>query len=343
MERLWIPGHACPPPLHTNCTRWVGGCVTRCPLSCRYNREGDLLISCAKDHKPCLWDSEDGSRIGTFAGHNGAVFCCDISGDSTRLVTGSGDQSGKLWNVETGECLFTWKYNEPTRACAFSHGANMVILGTDPFMGSCSNLYIYSVAESPGEQTDTPLMLIPGYASHRFTRVAWGPCNEVIIAVGDDGVIRKYDTETGKQIYDSQIHEKQITDMRFSQDLTHFITSSLDKTAKLLDTETLQVLKTYETERPLNSADISPIRDHVALGGGQDASQVTLTSSQAGKFESKFFHKVYAEEFGNVRGHFGPVNTICFRPDGCSFVTGGEDGYIRMQHFDQDYFTGKFF
>lgn len=26
-----------------------------------------------------------------------------------------------------------------------------------------------------------------------------------------------------------------------------------------------------------------------------------------------------------------------------SFVTGGEDGYVRMQHFDQDYFTAKFF
>jgi len=37
------------------------------------------------------------------------------------------------------------------------------------------------------------------------------------------------------------------------------------------------------------------------------------------------------------------VNTIAFRPDGCSFVTGGEDGYVRMQHFDQDYFSGKFF
>ena len=27
--------------------------------------------------------------------------------------------------------------------------------------------------------------------------------------------------------------------------------------------------------------------------------QVTLTSSRSGKFESKFYHKVYAEEFGN--------------------------------------------
>ena len=26
-----------------------------------------------------------------------------------------------------------------------------------------------------------------------------------------------------------------------------------------------------------------------------------------------------------------------------SFVTGGEDGYVRLHHFDMDYFTTKFF
>jgi len=34
------------------------------------------------------------------------------------------------------------------------------------------------------------------------------------------------------------------------------------------------VLKTYKTDRPVNSADISPIFDHILIGGGQEASQV---------------------------------------------------------------------
>ena len=36
----------------------------------------------------------------------------------------------------------------------------------------------------------------------------------------------------------------------------------------------VQVLKTYQSDRPINSADISPIFDHIVLGGGQEASQV---------------------------------------------------------------------
>ena len=35
---------------------------------------------------------------------------------------------------------------------------------------------------------------------------------------------------------------------------------------------------------------------------------VTTTSGKVGKFETRFFQLVYEEEFGCVKGHFGPIN-----------------------------------
>ena len=119
------------------------------------------------------------------------------------------------------------------------------------------------------------------------------------------------------------------------------ITSSKDNTAKLLDVKTLNVLKTYETDRPVNSASISPLKDHVVLGGGQEAMSVTTTSGRVGKFEARFFQLVYQEEFGRVKGHFGPINTIAFHPDGKSYASGAEDGYVRIHHFDPEYLERK--
>ena len=48
---------------------------------------------------------------------------------------------------------------------------------------------------------------------------------------------------------------------------------------------------------------------------------------------------MFAEEIANVRGHFSPINSVAFSPDGTSFVTGAEEGNVRLHHFDADYFT----
>ena len=65
-----------------------------------------------------------------------------------------------------------------------------------------------------------------------------------------------------------------------------------------------------------------PRAQHVLIGGGQDARDVTTTSSRDGKFEARFFHMLLEEEFGRVKGHFGPINTLAFHPDGKSYCSG---------------------
>ena len=76
----------------------------------------------------------------------------------------------------------------------------------------------------------------------------------------------------------------------------------------------------------------------VILGGGQDAREVTTTQARQGKFEARFYHKIFEDEIGRVRGHFGPLNTVAVHPKGTCYASGGEDGYIRVHHFEQGYF-----
>lgn len=33
----------------------------------KYNRDGDLLFTAAKDASPCVWYSENGERLGTYS------------------------------------------------------------------------------------------------------------------------------------------------------------------------------------------------------------------------------------------------------------------------------------
>lgn len=69
--------------------------------------------------------------------------------------------------------------------------------------------------------------------------------------------------------------------------------------------------------------------------------EVTTTATKSGKFEARFFHLIFEEEFARVKGHFGPIQSVAFHPDGKSFSSGGEDGYVRIQSFDPEYFEFK--
>lgn len=68
----------------------------------------------------------------------------------------------------------------------------------------------------------------------------------------------------------------------------------------------------------------------------------TQTSHRQGKFEARFYHKIFEEEVGRVRGHFGPLNTVAAHPEGKGYASGAEDGYVRVHHFDKAYFDFQF-
>lgn len=65
---------------------------------------------------------------------------------------------------------------------------------------------------------------------------------------------------------------------------------------------------------------------------------MTTTSTRVGHFQTRFFHTYYQDEIGSVKGHFGPIHTLAFSPDGKSFASGSEDGYVRIHHFDRSYY-----
>ena len=68
---------------------------------------------------------------------------------------------------------------------------------------------------------------------------------------------------------------------------------------------------------------------------------VTTTAGQSGKFEARIFHRIYEKEIGRVSGHFSPINSIVFLPDGSGYLSGAEEGSFRIHFFDDDYFYFK--
>jgi translation initiation factor 3 subunit I len=311
----------------------------------KYNREGDILFTTGKDGLASAWWSSNGERIGTYRGHNGAVWACDVNFTTTILATGSADNTARLWNAETGVVLLTLAHKAPVHFVNFSLGDKMLLTVTDPFMQQEPSISVFPIngttVDSVGSSATSPKLVIEIEGGHKSkcTRALWANLNKSIFSCHADGRIIEWDAETGDKKQEVAAHSAGINDMQMSLDGVFLITASSDNSSKLWDLKTMTHLKTYQTERPVNSAAISPVMEHIALGGGQEASQVTTTSSKSGKFEVRFFHQVYEYEMGSVGGHFGPVNSVAFNPDGRSYTSGAEEGYVRICHFDPDYFV----
>lgn len=248
----------------------------------------------------------------------------------------------RIWDLELGKSIATITCKSSIRTCNFSYSGNQAAYSTDKTMGQSCELSIIDVRNADSSLSHAePTIRIPILQS-KITSMLWGPLDETIITGHENGMLSLYDLRSGKELNSITDHTSVINDMQMSKDGTMFVTASKDTSAKLFDCDSLMFLKQYKTERPVNSAAISPILDHVVLGGGQDAMDVTTTSTRSGKFDSRFFHLVYEEEFARVKGHFGPINSLAFHPDGKSYASGGEDGFVRVQSFDSSYFDNVF-
>jgi len=309
----------------------------------KFNAEGDLLFTCSKDHIINVWYSHNGERVGTYEGGNGSVWTVDVDSESKYMVSGAADNTLRLWAVATGKCLYTWEFQTAVKRVAFNEDDSQVVCITEQRMGYQCAVRVFDInREGDGtDQAEEPKYMFNPIGS-KATVCAFTPTPGIIVTGHESGKVALFDVKSGDEIANNErAHNDVVTDLQMSKDGTYFITSSKDKAARVHETKTLEVLKTYSTETPLNSAAIAPLRPYVLLGGGQEAMSVTTTSLRQGKFETRFWHKILEEEVGRVKGHFGPINTIAVHPAGTSYASGGEDGFVRVHHFDETYFKGK--
>jgi WD40 repeat protein len=178
------------------------------------------------------------------------------------------------------------------RAVKWGEGSNQFVTASDPF--TSRDLGQVSIFDFPtpadltvrGSGSDNAPMHEPRISisvdeNDKVTCLAITIADEEIIAGFDSGMVVKYNMNTGEEIMRKKLHFARVNRINFNREKSIFITASADNYAKLVDPATLEVIKEYKTDRPVNGACIMPIHPHILLGGGQDAQNVTTTSARS--------------------------------------------------------------
>src|SRR5262249_62085945 len=74
-----------------------------------FSPNGQMIIS-AGDHGWLIAYDLSGKRIGDFIGHEGEIWAVALAPDGRLLVSGSADQTVRLWNLATRELIVTLFY-----------------------------------------------------------------------------------------------------------------------------------------------------------------------------------------------------------------------------------------
>lgn len=320
--------------------------------SLKFNPDGDLLFATSRDTNcsAACWHTKTGELLGTYSAvgqgnhkFDPAMSACDVSSQSMLFATTSAGEETFIWSVRTGSLLGTISTEMHSgRSVAFSHDDNLLMVATQGRGGRKGVISLYNMPFSPprGDEdiAKTKLKLSPESTMEcdSISWASWGPTNDTIY-ISDGGYMHIMDVETNRIVRSRQIHmEKPINRFKFEPNYLTLATCSADCTANLLDYRDLSTIQTYTNDLPINDVSISPCSDHVILGGGVDAQDVTTQSGKS-DFKVKFFHKVNGTALGEFKCHFGTITAMSFTPDGRGFASAGADSQVKLFHFDENY------
>jgi len=302
-----------------------------------FNREGDLLFTASKDSKVTLWRTVDSHRMGVYSA-TGALRSISVSADSRFLATAGADEYVYVFDVKTGKILAEYHDLVSIVDVNWSAGADKLIVVTDAVRGAQTHIYVFTWDEKTCQlRRDFDIAELLDHV--RVTQAKWGPLDETIFITSDKGEFFVFSCKDKKIIKSFSPHSNVVTSLVFDRYKLLMMTSSKDGSAILYNARTVEPLKTYKTGRPINACSISPVKDEVLLGGGQEAREVTTTAVDQRQFMAHFYDLVHENNIGLVKGHFSPINCASYSPDGRYFVTGGEDGNVHLYQFGAEYFA----
>ncbi|MGD0885241.1 MAG: protein kinase [Thermodesulfovibrionales bacterium] len=247
------------------------------------------------------------SVVRVFEGHTEGVDSVAISPDGQYALSGSGDKTLRLWDIETGECLRVFE--------GHTHHVTAVAISPDgqyALSGSVINILSGSLDKKTPRlwdiETGECLRVFEGH-TWSVNSVAISPDGRSALSGSVDKTLRLWDIETGECLRVFEGHTGSVNSVAISPDGGYALSGSGNKTLRLWDIETGECLRVFEGHTDgVKSVAISPDGGYALSGSGDKT--LRLWDIETGECLRVF------------EGHTGGVHSVAISPDGQYALSG---------------------
>lgn len=298
-----------------------------------FSPDGQQLASGLLDHRIKLWDTQTGETLQTLAGHNHWVSCVafappcpagqawrqDVSGPSSLLASGSYDQTIKLWDTQTGECLQTLTgHTQAVLSISFGFSAHPTPGDRELLLASSS---IDQTVKLWDVSTGECLRTMSGHTNRVWSvAVAPSPLGQgsgpLLASGGDDHSLKLWNGSTGQCLKAIHGYTNSIFTIAYSPDGQLLASGGGDRIVRIWEVASGQCLTALSGHTSwVWSVAFSPNGQWVASGGGDRT--IRLWEVSTGKC------------LAVLSGHTSWVWSVVFNPTGTLLLSSGEDHTIR--------------
>jgi WD40 repeat protein/transcriptional regulator with XRE-family HTH domain len=243
-----------------------------------------------------------------FLGHTSRVWSLDFSADGATFLSGSRDETMRLWDVATGEELRRFEGHTSTvMDVAFSPDEATALSGSWD-----TTMRLWDVA------TGEEIRRLEGHTDAVMS-VAFSADGATVVSASRDGTLRLWDVASGEEVRRFAGHEGAVNSVVFGPDGQTILSGSRDETVRLWDVASGEEVRRFagHTDAVMSVA-FSPGPGRLqALSGSFDG---TL----------RLWDVASGEEVRRFAGHTAPVWTVAVSFDGRYAVSGSFDTTLRL-------------
>jgi len=245
-------------------------------------------------------------------GHSDDVNAVVFSPDGKLVLSGSNDNTLKLWDVSSGRELRTFKgHSDNVNAVVFSPDGKLVLSGSHD--GTLKLWEVHSGREIRSFKEDS----YSGYVE----AVAFSPDGRLALSGGRDGTIKLWEVHSGRKIRTFKGHSYYVEAVAFSPDGRLALSGSGDGSLKLWEVHSGQEIRSFNVG---DNMTFSP-DGRLALSGSKDDT-LQLWEVRSGRKIRSFKGTSEGSNFKESSA----VHALALSPDGRLALSGSMDGTLKL-------------